>query len=67
MTWYSSGLVSTFKSSHTQVKLCQATFKLYEELVSKGYDIGWKQCGSLSVARTLDRMAVFKRMKSQTE
>ncbi|XP_065214392.1 pyruvate dehydrogenase phosphatase regulatory subunit, mitochondrial [Planococcus citri] len=67
MTWYSSGLVSVFKSSYTQVKLCQATFKLYEELVSKGHDIGWKQCGSLSIARTLDRMAVFKRMKSQTE
>lgn len=56
-----------FKSSYPQVKICQATFKLYEELVAKGYDIGWKQCGSLSIARTSDRMSVFHRMKSHTE
>lgn len=66
LTWHSSGLVSVFKSSHPQVKLCQATRKLYLDLVDKGYDIGWKQCGSLSVARCTDRMNLLKRMKAQS-
>ncbi|KAJ3634932.1 hypothetical protein MTP99_007873 [Tenebrio molitor] len=31
-----------------------------------GYNLGWKQCGSLNLARTRDRMTVFRRMKAQS-
>lgn len=50
----------------TQVKLTQDSIALYKELEEKGLPTGWKQCGSLSLARTGDRMTVFRRMKAQS-
>lgn len=64
-TWHSSGLVGAFKPSSTQVKLAQDSIALYNELTQKGLSIGWKQCGSLSLARTRDRMTSFRRMEAQ--
>lgn len=64
MTWHSSGLVGAFKPSYSQVLLAQQTIKLYEKLTASGLKTGWKQCGSLNVARTRDRMTQFRRMKS---
>ncbi|XP_043248408.1 pyruvate dehydrogenase phosphatase regulatory subunit, mitochondrial [Colletes gigas] len=65
-TWHSSGLVGAFKPSFSQVKLAQDSIALYRELEQKGLSTGWKQCGSLSIARTRDRMTVFRRMKAQS-
>ncbi|XP_006618712.1 pyruvate dehydrogenase phosphatase regulatory subunit, mitochondrial [Apis dorsata] len=65
-TWHTSGLVGAFKPSLAQVKLAQDSIALYKELEEKGLSTGWKQCGSLSLARTRDRMTVFKRMKAQS-
>ncbi|XP_039286636.1 pyruvate dehydrogenase phosphatase regulatory subunit, mitochondrial isoform X2 [Nilaparvata lugens] len=65
-TWQSSGLVGIFKPTRAQVKLCQSSVKLYQKLDAEGYSSGWKQCGSLCVARTIDRMTVFRRMKAQS-
>lgn len=64
MTWHSSGLVGAFKPTYSQVLLAQQTIKLYEDLTSKGFTTGWKQCGSLNLARTRDRMTQFRRMKA---
>ena len=65
-TWHTSGLVGVFKPSLAQVKLAQDSIALYKELEDKGLSTGWKQCGSLSLARTRDRMTVFRRMKAQS-
>ncbi|XP_076762368.1 pyruvate dehydrogenase phosphatase regulatory subunit, mitochondrial isoform X2 [Xylocopa sonorina] len=65
-TWHTSGLVGAFKPSLAQVKLAQDSIALYKELEEKGLSTGWKQCGSLSLARTRDRMTVFRRMKAQS-
>ncbi|XP_051163188.1 pyruvate dehydrogenase phosphatase regulatory subunit, mitochondrial [Leptopilina boulardi] len=65
-TWHASGLVGAFKPSLAQVKLAQDSIALYKELEKKGLPTGWKQCGSLSLARTRDRMTVFRRMKAQS-
>ncbi|XP_076169845.1 pyruvate dehydrogenase phosphatase regulatory subunit, mitochondrial [Ptiloglossa arizonensis] len=65
-TWHTSGLVGAFKPSLAQVKLAQDSIALYKELEGKGLSTGWKQCGSLSLARTRDRMIVFRRMKAQS-
>lgn len=62
--WYSSGLVGTFKASHTQVKMAQKSIEVVKDLQNKGYKTGWKQCGSLNLARTRDRMTSFRRMNS---
>ncbi|XP_059055383.1 pyruvate dehydrogenase phosphatase regulatory subunit, mitochondrial isoform X3 [Achroia grisella] len=64
--WYSSGLVGEFKPSLAQVRLAQSSIRLLKELESKGRPTGWKQCGSLLLARTRDRMTVYRRMKSQS-
>lgn len=65
-TWHLSGLVGVFKPSLTQVKLAQSSVQLYKEMEEKGLKTGWKQCGSLCIARTRDRMTVFRRMKAQS-
>lgn len=64
MTWHSSGLVGAFKPTYSQVLLAQQTIKLYKDLTAKGFKTGWKQCGSLNLARTRDRMTQFRRMKA---
>lgn len=64
-TWHASGLVGAFKPTLSQVQLAQDSIALYKELESKGLPTGWKQCGSLSLARSRDRMTVFRRMKAQ--
>lgn len=64
MTWHSSGLVGAFKPTYSQVLLAQQTIKLYEDLTAKGFKTGWKQCGSLNLARTRDRIVQFRRMKA---
>ncbi|XP_018566910.1 pyruvate dehydrogenase phosphatase regulatory subunit, mitochondrial [Anoplophora glabripennis] len=65
-TWHSSGLIGVFKPSLAQVKITKSSIELYKELNSKGLSTGWKQCGSLNLARTNDRMTVFRRMKAQS-
>ncbi|XP_050361325.1 pyruvate dehydrogenase phosphatase regulatory subunit, mitochondrial isoform X1 [Nymphalis io] len=64
--WYSSGLVGAFKPSLAQVKIAQSSIQLLKDLESRGRPTGWKQCGSLLLARTRDRMTVYRRMKSQS-
>lgn len=65
-TYHSSGLLAVFKPSRPQVKLCQKSVELYKQLDEQGYPTGWKQCGSLYVARTADRMTYYRRMKAQS-
>lgn len=62
--WHSSGLVGVFKPTLAQIRLAQCSVDLFKELEAKGLSTGWKQCGSLNVARTTDRMMSFKRMKA---
>lgn len=65
-TWHSSGLVGAFKPTYSQILLAQQSIALLDELTNKGLPTGWKQCGSLNLARTRDRMTLFRRMKSQS-
>jgi pyruvate dehydrogenase phosphatase regulatory subunit len=64
-TWSLSGLVGVFMPSLTQVKLARCSVQLYRSMEARGLKTGWKQCGSLCLARTRDRMTVFRRMKAQ--
>ncbi|XP_026736560.1 pyruvate dehydrogenase phosphatase regulatory subunit, mitochondrial-like, partial [Trichoplusia ni] len=64
--WHSSGLVGSFKPTLAQVRLTQSSIRLLQELEAKGRSTGWKQCGSLLLARNRDRMTVYRRMKSQS-
>lgn len=63
-TWHLSGLVGVFKPSLPQVNLAKSSVQLYKDMDARGLKTGWKQCGSLCIARTRDRMTVFRRMKA---
>ncbi|XP_066152391.1 pyruvate dehydrogenase phosphatase regulatory subunit, mitochondrial isoform X1 [Euwallacea fornicatus] len=65
-TWHSSGLIGAFKPSTSQVTLTKSSIELYKQLEAAGLSTGWKQCGSLNLARTRDRLVNFRRLKAQS-
>jgi len=61
-TWHAAGLVGQLRSHANMTGLIKYSTKLYSELEAEtGLATGWKNCGSLAVARTQDRMTVLKR------
>ncbi|MBZ9961749.1 FAD-dependent oxidoreductase [Mesorhizobium sp. BR1-1-14] len=61
-TWHAAGLVGQLRSHSNMTSLIRYSTQLYGELEAEtGLATGWKNCGSLSVARTADRMTVLKR------
>ncbi|WP_292631303.1 FAD-dependent oxidoreductase, partial [Mesorhizobium sp.] len=61
-TWHAAGLVGQLRSHSNMTSLIKYSTQLYGELEAEtGLATGWKNCGSLSVARTADRMTVLKR------
>ncbi|HET8578427.1 MAG TPA: FAD-dependent oxidoreductase [Methylomirabilota bacterium] len=64
-TWHAAGLVGQLRSSSNLTQLIRYSAELYERLeVETGQATGWKRCGSVSVARTPDRMIQLKRNAS---
>ncbi|XP_037935094.1 pyruvate dehydrogenase phosphatase regulatory subunit, mitochondrial [Teleopsis dalmanni] len=63
--WTASGLAGRFESSYTELKLAEYSVDLIKDLTQKGLPTGWKQVGSLNLARSFDRMTSYNRMKSQ--
>lgn len=62
-TWHAAGLVGQLRAHANMTGLIQYSTKLYAELEAEtGLATGWKQCGSLTVARNADRMTALKRM-----
>ncbi|RUX84416.1 FAD-dependent oxidoreductase, partial [Mesorhizobium sp. M7A.F.Ca.CA.004.08.1.1] len=60
-TWHAAGLVGQLRSHSNMTSLIKYSTQLYGELEAEtGLATGWKNCGSLSVARTADRMTVLK-------
>ncbi|MET2826724.1 GcvT family protein [Mesorhizobium shangrilense] len=61
-TWHAAGLVGQLRAHSNMTSLIKYSTQLYSELETEtGLATGWKNCGSLSVARTADRMTVLKR------
>ena len=42
-------------------RLTKLSKALYMELEEQGFYTGWKECGSLLVAKTVDRMHLYRR------
>jgi pyruvate dehydrogenase phosphatase regulatory subunit len=61
-----SGLVGVFKDNLCQVRLAQISVALLKDLTNRGLPTGWRQCGSINLARTKDRMTVYRRMKAMS-
>jgi 4-methylaminobutanoate oxidase (formaldehyde-forming) len=64
-TWHAAGLVGQLRAHQNMTRLVQYSGELYQALeVETGQATGWKQCGSVLVARTPERVTLFKRIAS---
>jgi glycine cleavage system aminomethyltransferase T/glycine/D-amino acid oxidase-like deaminating enzyme len=61
-TWHAAGLVGQLRSHESMTRLIRYSTDLYARLEAEtGLGTGWKQCGSLAVARTQDRLVQLRR------
>lgn len=61
-TWHAAGLVGQLRSQSSITRLIRYSTELYATLEAEtGLATGWKRCGSVSVARTPDRMTQLRR------
>src|SRR5215472_5330050 len=64
-TWHAAGLVGQLRSHANMTQLIRDSVELYASLEAKtGQATGWTRCGSLSVARTPERMVQLRRTAS---
>jgi 4-methylaminobutanoate oxidase (formaldehyde-forming) len=64
-TWHAAGLVGQLRSSANFTRLIRYSAELYERLEAEtGKATGFRRCGSLSVARTAERMIQLRRNAS---
>jgi heterotetrameric sarcosine oxidase gamma subunit len=64
-TWHAAGLVGQLRSHANMTRLIRTSTELYASLEEEtGLATGWKQCGSLTVARTPERMTLLRRTAS---
>jgi sarcosine dehydrogenase len=67
-TWHAAGLVGRLRTSSAMARINDASAKLYASLeVETGVATGWKQVGSLTLARTEARMIQFRRTAAMAE
>ena len=61
-TWHAAGLVGQLRSQPAMTNLIRYSTELYARLeVETGLATGWNQCGSVTVARSDDRMTLLLR------
>ncbi|WP_412506952.1 GcvT family protein [Roseovarius sp. SYSU LYC5161] len=61
-TWHAAGLVGQLRNTPAMTGLIRYSTDLYAELEAEtGLATGWKRCGSVTVARTDERMTVLRR------
>ncbi|NDW47238.1 FAD-dependent oxidoreductase [Ruegeria sp. PrR005] len=61
-TWHAAGLVGQLRSQPAMTNLIRYSTELYSQLEQEtGLATGWMKCGSVTVARTDDRMTMLLR------
>jgi glycine cleavage system aminomethyltransferase T/glycine/D-amino acid oxidase-like deaminating enzyme len=61
-TWHAAGLIGQMRPNRTMTAMSQYGIGLYATLeVETGLATGWKQCGSVNVARTPERMKMLRK------
>ena len=61
-TWHAAGLVGQMRPNRSMTRMSQYGIELYSTLEQEtGLATGWKQCGSVNVAKTPERWIVFQR------
>ena len=61
-TWHAAGLVGQMRPNRNMTLMSKYGIELYATLEAEtGLATGWKQCGSVNVARTPERMKVLRK------
>jgi glycine cleavage system aminomethyltransferase T/glycine/D-amino acid oxidase-like deaminating enzyme len=61
-TWHAAGLVGQMRPNRNMTRMSKYGIELYASLEQEtGLATGWKQCGSVNVASTPERMQVLKK------
>src|SRR5258708_10265767 len=61
-TWHAAGLVGQMRPNRTMTRMSRYGIELYAGLEAEtGLATGWKQCGSVNVAATPERLVALKR------
>lgn len=67
-TWHAAGLVGRLRTSNSLTRINKYSAELYAGLEKEtGHATGWKQVGSLIVARSEDRMTQLRRTAAMAE
>jgi glycine cleavage system aminomethyltransferase T/glycine/D-amino acid oxidase-like deaminating enzyme len=61
-TWHAAGLVGQMRPNRNMTAMSKYGIELYSKLEAEtGLATGWKQCGSVNVARTPERMQTLRK------
>jgi glycine cleavage system aminomethyltransferase T/glycine/D-amino acid oxidase-like deaminating enzyme len=61
-TWHAAGLVGQMRPNRSMTQMSKYGIELYATLEAEtGLATGWKQCGSVNVARTPERMKMLRK------
>src|SRR2546423_5000265 len=65
-TWHAAGLVGQLRATRNATRMSRYGIELYSTLEAEtGLATGWKQCGSLNVAQTPERLTLLKRQMAR--
>ena len=61
-TWHAAGLIGQMRPNRTMTRMSRYGIELYRSLEGEtGLATGWKQCGSVNVAQTEERLMVLRK------
>src|SRR6476619_8153341 len=65
-TWHAAGLVGQTRATRNATRMSRYGIELYSSLEAEtGLATGWKQCGSLNVFKTPQRMTLMRRQMAR--
>jgi glycine cleavage system aminomethyltransferase T/glycine/D-amino acid oxidase-like deaminating enzyme len=65
-TWHAAGLVGQLRATRNATRMSRYGIELYSALEAEtGLATGWKQCGSLNIAKTPERLKLLKRQMAR--
>jgi len=65
-TWHAAGLVGQTRATRNATRMSRYGIELYSSLEREtGLATGWKQCGSLNVAKTPERLTLMRRQMAR--
>jgi heterotetrameric sarcosine oxidase gamma subunit len=67
-SWHAAGLIGRLRTSNSMTRINKYTVELYSQLEAEtGHSVGWKQVGSLIVAKSPERMIQLRRTMATAE